>query len=315
MSLQLLNQTQARKEFYSALDIALYTEAVAALCILTNSNGAVESYAFADAAPAPKKFEGSRRVKRSGANRVQISNDEWDNSIGLPIKDLRRDQTGTVRMRIGELALRMAALKFKLLTTMITDNTAKGYDNVVLFSTSHSIGSSGTQKNILTASEVNSLDIASASAPTPEEMVTAIMDSIGYMRSYKDDEGEYINENARSFLALVPTNMDGAGQAAVHANNLTSGKTNIIDVVNRNGFNIQIVATPRLATGASFYLARTDGIGRKPFILQEEVPASVRFLDENSEYAAEHKEVLAICDWEGGAGVAEPLTIAKCTFS
>ncbi|MEW6253660.1 MAG: Mu-like prophage major head subunit gpT family protein, partial [Planctomycetota bacterium] len=106
----------------------------------------------------------------------------------------------------------------------------------------------------------------------------AIVKAIAQLASFKDDQGEPMNESAREYLAVVPLNMLAATLAAL------AGKTpdGLVNPLAGGEFRVSWVANPRLTWTDKFALFRTDGTTR-PFIFQEELPVQVQVLAEGSE--------------------------------
>lgn len=308
-----LNRQAVRGEFAKNLEQASRAVEMSRLCLMTRSGGASERYAFGDSAPALQKFLGKRKKKQLGSAYVDISNDEWDSSIDLRVKDLRRDQTGTIRRRIGELATRAGYLPWRLVQQILLGTIAPlAYDGKVLISATHSYGNSGTQTNALTATEVPTLNIGTANAPTPAELAQIIGDVIGYMMTYKDDEGMPLHETASQFLVVCHAKHIGSFNTAIKANALAAGQTNPVPM---QGVSIDVVPGLLLTDDTKFRIFRTDSENVKPFIFQTEVDPTVAVSPDDSDYVRQNKQYEAVCDYECGIGIGEPLSAAECTMS
>jgi len=313
MSLTVLNRGRVRAEFAKSLEQADRNIPVSQLCLRTSSDVLSERYGFADSAPAMKPYTGVRRAKQIGAKYVDLTNEEWDNAVDLSINELQRDQTGTIQRRIGELATRAAYLPWRMIQdTLLGNRSPTGYDGVGLFSASHVNGSSGTQTNILTNSQVSTLNIATATAPTPEEAAIFIPDVVGYMLNYKDDEGEPMHETASQFLVLCHPNVWPAFNTAINANALAGSRTNPLSIL---PVSFGVVPCLKFSSADVFYLARVDSANNKPFILQTEQEPTLSYKAEGSDYAHDTKRYQVACDWRGTLGIGEPLSIVKCTMS
>jgi hypothetical protein len=107
-----------------------------------------------------------------------------------------------------------------------------------------------------------------------------ILEGAQAILGFRDDQGEPMNENARSFLVMVPTPFWKAAIAAVGAQSLAQGATNIITTA--EGFGFQVQVNPRLSWTDRLAVFRMDG-NVKPFIRQEEVPVEVSAIAEGSE--------------------------------
>jgi len=242
-----------------------------------------ETYKWLGFSPMMREWVGGRQAKGLRENGITITNKRFESTLEFDVDDLRREKTGQVDVRIGEMADKVNAHWASLLTTLITGN-GLCYDGQNFFDTDHSEGSSGTQVNAVTASQVSQLDVTTAAAPTPEEMAKAILGCVQYMYSYKDDQGEPMNENARKFTIMVPVNLWGPAVQAVASNLLSTG-TGAIDnplKLSAAKLDLSVEVNPRLTTTTVFYVFRTDGRA-KPFILQNEEDVKMTVIGEGSE--------------------------------
>lgn len=247
------------------------------------SNQESETYKWLGFSPALREWLGGRQAKGLRENGINIKNKLFEATLEVNVQDLKRDKTGQIRVRIGELADRVNAHWGSLLSTLIINGaTTVCYDGQYFFDTDHAEGSSGTVINKLAAAQVGALDVTTAAAPTANEMAQAILGAIGYMYGFKDDQGEPMNENARKFAVMVPVNMWAAAAQAISANMLSTGTGAIDNPLMKNGLTINAIANPRLTGTTVFYVFRTDGRA-KPFILQNEEDATMNAIAEGSE--------------------------------
>src|SRR3954470_5701058 len=192
-----------------------------------------ETYRWLGAAPALREWRGYRLYQPIGRYTTSITNVKYEASLRFDLDDLRRtvksgNQIPTV---LAEMAAKAAKHPEQLLTTLITDGdtTTSGlaYDGQNFFSASHSEGSSGTQKNDLTATEVPAADVTTATAPTATEWANTLLQTIGYMYGLVDDQGDPINGDARNFAVMVGTTSLYSGLVqAIGLNALASGADN-----------------------------------------------------------------------------------------
>lgn len=262
------------------------------------SDQAVETYAWLGSSPAMREFIAGRQPAELKENSFTISNKDYETSLQIKIKDMRRDKLGMIQMRVNQLADRAMDHPAKLLSNLILAGEATVcYDGQYFFDTGHADGDSGTLSNSI------QFDSASTTAPTTDEMADAILKSIEKMYSFKDDKGEPINQSARSFDVMVPTHFMGAALKATTAILGTGGASATLPSLSRY-FDINVVPNARLnAWTTKFVTMRTDEAA-KPFILQEEGPMDVMALGEGSEYAQLNKECLFGIDWSGNVGYA-----------
>lgn len=258
------------------------------LGMLFKSDQAAETYNWLGQVPAMRAWGTGRLVKELRSYGVTIANTVYESTLNIAIDDLRRDKTGQINVRIAEQARRAAEHWEMLLTGLIIGGaSALGYDGHYFFDTDHSEGESGTQLNLLAAAQVSALNVATATQPTESEMARAILGVIGYMLTYKDDQGQPINGDARSFLVMVAhPQIYGPAMAACTQLQLQAGSGAVQpNVLRASGFSVDCVLNPRIAAASytdDFWIFRTDGDTR-PFILQEEQPVKVDAIAEGSE--------------------------------
>ena len=309
--------------FFEEFERAERKSWVGKIAMPSPSDQASETYKWLGSTAAMREWVGGRIAKHLRTNGLTIANKTWESTLPISTDDLRRDKTTQIRGRIGELAQSALAHKAKLLTEFITAGTAatKGtaYDGQFFFDDDHVEGNSGTQKNLLTATEVGSLNIADADVPTESEASLALLNVIGYMLAYKDDQGEPRNELAREFLVMLPYNLWGAFLAAVSKANLTgaSGAVSanpLLAAGEQDGFKVTAVMNARLTVDTEFYMFRTDNHA-KPFIDQEEEGTTLSAVAEGSEHEFWNREHVYGVTRIGNIGYGMWWQAAHCTFS
>ena len=260
------------------------------------STQAIEDYAWMGTAPALREFIGGRTPAELREVSFSISNKDYEGSITIQSKDMRRDKLGMIQVRVNQLADRANDHPAKLLSTLLLNGaSALCYDKKYFFDTEHEEGESGVQSNKL------SIAIADKDKPTGDEMADSIMEAIMAMYGFKDDRGEPMNQSASEFLVLVPPKYLKAAKLAVKAILGTGGKSATLPTL-ADDFTITVTVNPRLSTWTdTFVVLRTDEAA-KPFILQEEDIPDVIALGQGSEYEQLNKEQLFGVDWTGNVG-------------
>jgi len=144
-----------------------------------------EEYAWLGQVPAMREWLGGRHAKGFRENGITVINKHFEASVDILTKWVRRDKTGQINARLAELAQRTLSHWASLLSTLITNGTGSAsglcYDGQYYFDDDHSEGDSGTQKNLITATEVTALNVGTAAAPTAGEAISAILGVIAYM--------------------------------------------------------------------------------------------------------------------------------------
>lgn len=260
-----------------------------------------EEYRFLGMVPAPREWLGELSKKTLPTYKIAIPNKTWEATLRFPTEDYKRDKTGQINARGGELGLSFARHITSLLVTRITNGTGStdglAYDGQFFLDTDHSSGSSGTQKNVLTNSEVSQLAVVSAAAPTQTEFANAVLNTIAYAQGILDDQGQPINEDASQWAVMVPTTYGGIANAALY-NATTYGASGAVSsnplmsarTATDGQLSLRLIVTPRI-TGSIFYLFRMDGV-TKPFIFQQVETPTVEMLGIGSEYEIQNNEVM-----------------------
>lgn len=273
--------------FYQTLEQALGRSWATQIGMMFSSDQESETYRWLGMAPALREWLDGRQAKGLRSNGFTIQNKTFEATLAIAVDDLRRDKTGQIQVRIDEMAARVAGHWENLVSQLIlAGNAAACYDGQYFFDTDHSEGDSGSQKNLLTATEVPALNVGTATAPTASEMADAILGVIAWFYTYKDDQGEPINGDARSFMVMTPVSLWGAAVAGVTSRLLNTGSGSrdnpLLALTENQGLTVNVAVNPRLTWTTDFAVFRTDGRA-KPFILQEEQGVQISALAEGSE--------------------------------
>jgi len=273
--------------FFLKLEEYVGTSWIDLVSILFDSDQETETYAWLGMVPAMREWIGGRQAKGFRENSLSITNKKFEATIDLLVDWIRRNKTQQIDIRISELASRCVEHWTKLLSTFIANGTGSTsglcYDGQYFFDTDHSEGDSGTQLNLLAAAQVGALDVTTATAPTATEAVDAILGVIAYMLTYKDDQGEPMNANAREFLVMTSPNLWPRLAPAVMAEAITGGETNVILTLKKDNFTVRLACNPRLTYTTQFVTFRTDAPA-KALIRQEEEKMTVSAKADGSDY-------------------------------
>jgi len=248
-----------------------------------DSDQASEEYAWLGASPAMREWVGGRQAKGFRENGLTIANKKFEATVEILGDWLRRDKTSQVRQRIMQLAGRANTHWAKLLSTLIANGAAATcYDGQYFFDTDHSEGDSGTQDNDLSIdiSDLPAAKHGTTTVPSPEEMQQCIIKAVAAILGFLDDQGEPMNEDARSFTVMTPISLWIPAKNALGMQLLGSGESSQLDL---RDFNLSVTGNARLTSWTSqFAVFRADG-ANKPLIRQEEVPLQVSAKGEGSE--------------------------------
>jgi phage major head subunit gpT-like protein len=273
-------------EYYKTLEQSEGQSWLRAVSMLFTSDQDSETYKWLGQTPAMREWVGGRQAKGFRENGITIINKHYEATMEVLLRELRRDKTGQVLVRVQEMARRTNAHWASLLSTLIINAESTAcYDGQYFFDTDHSEGDSGTQSNDLSVT-IASLPIAAAeqgttTAPSARTMKASILKGVQAIMGFVDDQGEPMNENANSFVVMVPTTFMDVTNAAINNTVLSGAETN--DLASSSNFKINFVVNPRLSAWTTkFAVFRTDG-SVKPFIRQQETDVIMKAIAEGSD--------------------------------
>jgi len=240
-----------------------------------------ETYKWLGTVPRMREWGTGRLARGLRTESYSVENLKYESTIEVDRDEIADDQTGQIRIRVGELAQRAATHKDYLIAQLLINGATAGhlsYDGVTFFSSAHVSGGSGAQSNDLT------YDAALADDPTTEEFKSAFKQAIARMLTFKDDQGEPLSLGMSGLVCVVPPTMLFTAMEALNAS-VINQTTNVLEGAAR------VVALPWLSTAAEWYLLKTDGIVR-PFIFQDREPLEFGSLTEESEEGFKREKLL-----------------------
>lgn len=270
------------------------------LAMRIESSDANEDYGWLGNVPGLHEFVGGRRLEELKEYSFRIDNKDYESSIRVQRKDMRRDKMGMIQRRVDQFGGRVMGHPAKLLSALIVAaESSVCYDGQYFFDTDHKDRNETAQSNDIGASA------ASPTAPTAAEMTTAIMKAVQAMYTFTDDQGEPTNQSATKFLVMVPVPFMAAALEAVTSLLGSGGATALLPALKQAGkIDIGVQVNPRLSWTTKFAVFRTDG-EVKPFILQQEYDAEPFALGVDSEHCIKTGECLFGVDWGGNVGYGD----------
>jgi phage major head subunit gpT-like protein len=236
------------------------------------SNADRETYKWLGTVPRVREWGTGRLTQGLRTESYSVENLKYEATIEVDRDEISDDQTGQIRLRVGELAQRAATHKDYLVSQLLIDGATSGnnsYDNVSFFNAAHVSGDSGSQNNSLTSAAV------SPDAPTVPEYKLALKAAIGAMLGFKDDTGEPAMITAGGLVCVVPPTMLFTASEAINST-VVDNTSNALRGIAR------VVALPWLSDAATWYLLKTDGVIR-PLIFQDREPVEFNALAEDSD--------------------------------
>jgi phage major head subunit gpT-like protein len=280
-----ITERQVIGNFYKALAIATGAPWLDAVSNYFTSDQAIEEYTWLGMTPAMREWIGGRNAKGFREESFKIRNKHFEATLEVLVRDLRRDKTGQLMVRINELARRANTHWASLISHLVIDGEATDcYDGQYFFDTDHEEGESGAQSNDIEV-DISAEPVAtggSTTSPAVAEMQFAIAKSIQQIVSFVDDQGEPMNEDATQFLVMVPVPyMNVALQAAATPAQVAETQSALNAL--KGKFRIDVAVNPRLSWTEKFVTFRTDSY-LKSFIRQEEVGVQLKVKGSGSEY-------------------------------
>lgn len=292
MSLNELSSRAIIGLYYKRLSQKTGMDWIEAISNYFTSDQESETYKWIGQVPVMREWIGGRQAKGFTTNGLTIENKHFEGTLEIMTKDLRRDKTGQITTRINEFADRTNSHWAQILSKLIINGESTVcYDGQYYFDTDHAEGKSGTQSNKLQldltsyAEQIDGGKVGIATAPSEAAFRLAALRVIQQILSFKDDQGEPMNENASKFLIKVPTSMWHIAKAALAVPLTVGGSTNAIKVMNE--LDISVAQNPRLPWSDKFAVFRVDS-AVKPLIRQEEEGVKLKAIAEGSELEFKH---------------------------
>lgn len=269
-----LNVSGLRSEFFSKFAPADAGAAYNRLATPIKSTKDSESYRWLGSLPMMREWGTGRVAKGLRVESYDVANLKYESTIEVDQDEIDDDQTGQIRIRIGELAARAATHKDYLIGQLLINGATSGfnsYDGVTFFNGAHVSGASGSQDNDLTGA------ITAKDTPTATEMKTALQQGIKAILNFKDDVGEPMALTNTGLVVVVPPGsvLEWAAREALNAGIISNTSNIMVGAAEVLPFN-------RLTDTDTWYLLKTDGITR-PFIFQDRRPMKFAALAENSD--------------------------------
>lgn len=286
---------------------------------IMNSDQDSEQYGWLGMVPQLSVKGGQKSFDQLRSVDWTVNNVEYQGGLAIPKKHILYDKTGQVMIRVNELADRYLSHWVSLIAPLIINGeSAVCYDGEYFFDTDHEEGDSGSQSNDIGASA------STPTAPTPDEFITAVMAAIEQMLGFKDDKGEYVNEDMNDFLILTGTPLLQPAMQAISQTRISNGDSNIL--IEQDNFRLRVRSSARFSSWTTkFAVFATQG-NQKPILRQQRIPnnpgpgfardgAQFEQLWLDSEYCKLHDEVLMSIETERAAAYGDWKKACLVTFS
>ena len=278
------------------------------------SDQEIEPYRMTGAQYQMQPWSGERQARQKAVYNYSIQNEVFEMSDEFPTDDFRRDKTGQIMGRVGDMA-RVASEHWEEIGTELIESgtTALAYDSNAFFGTRTIAGN--TVKNNLTSSDIPELAIGSDTAPTQAEFAKIIAAGIQAMVGWKDEAGRPVNGGAREFVVMVSPNMMAAAFGATVGELLLAGESNVLrNMMRGKGFSVRVIVNAFLTTTNVIHLFRTDTESRA-IILQSEVDVTARAIGLGTEHEVKNRSVFFTVEAVRNVGFGEFYRALRMTTS
>lgn len=275
--------------------------------------GSAEKLDFLGHVPALRKWEGKRSAKNLIPYNYTVTLDKFEATVDIKLDILNNDKTGIVQRRMGELSARYnpqwAGARVANLINL--SESALCFDGKSFFATDHAWGDSGTLDNDITFGATDHTD------PTAYECAKALVKAINQFQSFKDDQGQPINEGMSSVTVVCKagTNLAAAMGLAVSESTLDTGTGVIANPVKGLQVSITFLPSTRITLTDKFAVVNTTP-GACPFaFLENKADFAMSMKGVGGEYAHDEDAIQVGIKAVGEAGYGNFTDAVLCTLT
>ena len=150
-----------RAEFAQAYRSELDTSVAERIATVVSTTMPAQRYAWLGAVPPMREFLDERRPQGLAANAVTIEDKTFESTIAVERKAVEDDQLELIRLRVRDLAFRVAAHRQQIVVEALAGGfTALGYDGASLFSATHPVPGGTFSNRTTSALSANALAAA-----------------------------------------------------------------------------------------------------------------------------------------------------------
>ncbi len=245
------------------------SDALAALAMRVESElpaGSAEKLDFIGNVPALREWIGKRSSKKLLEYNYTVTLKLFEATFDVPLSWVNNDKTGLIAKRAGDLAVRYnPQWASKRVAALINAaETDLCFDGKSFFATDHAWGNSGTLDNDITFNCTDHTD------PTAYECAKALVKAVNQFQSFKDDQGEPVNEGMTKVTVICKagTALAAALGLAVSESTLDTGTGVIANPVKGLQVTIEFVPSTRITLTDRFAVVNSTP-GAVPFAFIE----------------------------------------------
>jgi phage major head subunit gpT-like protein len=265
------------------------------MAMATTSSNEEEFYKWLGSVPGMRKLVDVVQVKNLASHGYSIKNDEWEDTIEIPQKDIERDSYGVYNPMLSAMGAAAAQHPDELVANLYVNGfSTKCYTGKNFFDTNHE-PQLGKQK-------FSNLGTKKLSAANFE-------DARYNIKSRKNAHGRPMNLGKDLALVVSPKNESLARQILqADLTQIAAGGTNVGGVTNVNKGTARALIWPQLTTAEDAWYLIDFGQVMQPFIMQfEKQPTLESLTQPNSEYVMlNHKFLYQVyARYNAGYGLPE----------
>lgn len=233
---------------------------MARLANIVPTSKKTETMAYLGDVPAFREWVDRRQISRLSTATFPITVADWENSLGIDMRDLDDEQIPMLALRITQLAdqARRHPIQ-RLIEVMVAAQTTVGYDGVSFFNDAHPVRAdeSGTQDNDLAAT-------TTGGGGTVADLQTDYDAAHVAFARFEDEAGQpFHGDVAPTMTWVAPPELFRPFSTLLFSN--TQPANDGQNVYQGQG---DLITTARLTDTGDYYSYKTDGMV-KPFVFLE----------------------------------------------
>lgn len=244
-----------------------------------------ELYVWLGSIPLPTEYLSGYQYEHLREFSFSLVNKEYTLAAIFDQTTMEDDRHGMISKRVGEfLQMFPKFMEIQFATMLTSGGTDTAYDGTSFFSTTRTIGNSGTIDNDDTE------NIGDPDAPLASEILTSLQTIIAKMHRYADDQGQvgYNYDAMKRLRCVIPPEMERAFREAV-SSTIVSTAAATASMSNPWGMNlVEFDTCPFLGASDNTFYVSALGASRWPYVRQMRVQPYVTVFNSDSDVEAAH---------------------------
>jgi phage major head subunit gpT-like protein len=231
----------------------------AAIAMRVPSKSGIEIYHWLSALPGMKEFVGQAQIDNAGANKFQIANKKWHDTLGVKREDIERDNIGIYNPLMASIGVAAAEHPDELIADLLTGGfTQKDYTGKNFFDTNKPHNPDDNKAGVFSNKGTKKFSADNFAAAKAS------------VKSLKNGAGRPMGLGRKLLLVVSPKNEDAA-RKVLKADLVNQGETNV------QKDSADLLVLNRLGDSDAWFLLEV-GLPFKALVFQEEVPVKLNSL-------------------------------------